>query len=97
MHSALISLVTGLKKPRSTEVLNLCTDISLYVFRLFYNKGKTEQQFIEACDKMTGTYPIFIFKQLLEYKDRIRPRHLITSLDELLLGLPFIVKQPKDV
>ena len=40
---------------------------------------------------------LFIFKQLLEYKDRIRPRYLITSLDELLLSLPFIVKQPKDV
>ena len=37
---------------------------------------------------------LFIFKQLLEYKDKIRPRHLITSLDELLLGLPFIINNP---
>ena len=34
---------------------------------------------------------LYIFKQLLEFKDKIRPRHLITSIDELLLGLPFII------
>ena len=37
---------------------------------------------------------LYIFKQLLEYKDKIRPRHLITSIDELLLGLPFIINTP---
>ena len=37
---------------------------------------------------------LYIFKQLLEYKDKIRPRHLITSIDELLLGLPFIISNP---
>lgn len=35
---------------------------------------------------------LYIFKQLLECKDRIRPRHIITSIDELLLALPFIIK-----
>ena len=40
---------------------------------------------------------LYIFKQLLEFKDKIRPRHIITSIDELLLGLPYIVKQPTDV
>lgn len=54
-----------------------------------------------------GAYPIsgtlgvvldeslYIFKQLLEFKDRIRPRHLITSIDELLLSLPFIINNPE--
>ena len=37
---------------------------------------------------------LYIFKQLLEFKDRIRPRHIITSIDELLLGLPFIISNP---
>ena len=37
---------------------------------------------------------LYIFKQLLEFKDKIRPRHLITSIDELLLGLPFIINTP---
>ena len=37
---------------------------------------------------------LYIFKQLLEFKDRVRPRHLITSIDELLLGLPFIINNP---
>ena len=40
---------------------------------------------------------LYIFKQLLEFKDKIRSRHIITSIDELLLGLPYIVKQPRDV
>lgn len=40
---------------------------------------------------------LYIFKQLLEFKDRIRPRQLITSMDELLLGLPYIIKQTEDV
>ena len=34
---------------------------------------------------------LYIFRQLLEFKDRIRPRQLITGIDELLLSLPFIV------
>ena len=38
---------------------------------------------------------LYIFKQLLEFKDRIRPRHLITSIDELLLSLPFIINNPE--
>ena len=40
---------------------------------------------------------LYIFKQLLDFKDKIRPRHIITSIAELLLGLPYIVKQPRDV
>ena len=40
---------------------------------------------------------LYIFRQLLEFKDRIRPRQLITSMDELLLGLPYIIKQTEDV
>ena len=35
---------------------------------------------------------LYIFKRLLELKDRIRPRHLITSLDELLLSLPYLTR-----
>jgi len=35
-----------------------------------------------------------LFKQLLEFKNRIRPRHLIASIDELLLSIPFIIKSP---
>ena len=37
---------------------------------------------------------LYIFKQLLEFKHKIQPRHLIASIDELLLGLPFIIKSP---
>lgn len=33
---------------------------------------------------------LYIFHQLLSFKDRIRPRQLISSIDELLLSLPFI-------
>jgi len=40
---------------------------------------------------------LYIFKQLLEFKDRVRPRRLITGIDELLLSLPFIIKQPEEV
>lgn len=36
---------------------------------------------------------LYIFKQLLAFKHKIRPRHIVTSLDELLLSLPFIVNK----
>ena len=39
---------------------------------------------------------LYVFNQLLTYKDRIRPRQLITSIDELLLSLPFIVQMQKE-
>ena len=37
---------------------------------------------------------LYIFKELLAFKDRIRRRHFITSIDEILLSLPFIIRQP---
>ena len=40
---------------------------------------------------------LYVFNQLLTYKDRIRPRQLITSIDELLLSLPFIVQTEKEL
>ena len=38
---------------------------------------------------------LYIFRQLLEFKDRIRLRPLVTGIDELLLSLPYIVRQPE--
>ncbi len=35
---------------------------------------------------------LYIFRQLLDFKDRIRPRQLIAGIDELLLSVPFIVR-----
>lgn len=40
---------------------------------------------------------LYIFNQLLAFKKRIHLRHLVTSLDELLLSLPFIIKEQEDV
>ncbi|MGP1455215.1 MAG: Gx transporter family protein [Treponema sp.] len=34
---------------------------------------------------------LYIFKRLLELKDKIRPRALFVSIDEILLSLPFII------
>lgn len=37
---------------------------------------------------------LYIFKRLLELKDKIRPRALFVSIDEILLSLPFIINKP---
>ncbi len=37
---------------------------------------------------------LYIFNQLFEYKNTIKPQALISSLDEVLLSLPFIMREP---
>ena len=50
------------------------------------NKGKAEQQLVDACDKMAGAYPVFKLKQLFKYVkgfvkyDAKRPRKSDTHL-----------------
>lgn len=39
---------------------------------------------------------LYIFNRLLEFKNRISPKNLITGLDELLLSIPYLAVQPEE-